>query len=368
MSIGKVTKRDKHGNLMYGSNVYNKIENVLYDVEKDIYVYCDDEYLKYGFEKFLMELGFYKREVFGGNCNYIHISLDLGFFIDSDNGADKEYKYLNQEWDEIQILIKDYISEYPIKQVTNHKSDLDGTGGKSIVDRLSEGVEKIRQKITDAIEIGDEDLMEGILLGINNVCEGVTDNGVNANGVSDNGGDANGSNSILKPLVGNLPTPRTFYSSDVPTDIVIVGACGDDSGRQVEMTDDFCDFSIVVGDEEIDYPLESHGFVSVYTVDEFEEFKKECADADYTLDGCDAVYIEQFSGNIGTVARDVEGKLYNSHDDSDYILHQYDESEVEVAEVLVVFEKEYSMLLLEDMEIPRNILRARTIRDLIGDE
>lgn len=125
---------------------------------------------------------------------------------------------------------------------------------------------------------------------------------------------------------------KLLKSIDTPQDLIIVGMTVGDS-EEFSITDDYSGFDINIGDKK-KFGIESDGFVSIVTVQEFLDFKKNDEDAyEAIIDGaCGAVLLQNFSGEIRVGVKDKNGnpamrplKTTYDFDLNDYILHQFDE-------------------------------------------
>ena len=112
---------------------------------------------------------------------------------------------------------------------------------------------------------------------------------------------------------------------DEPTTLVILGD-EYDNRNDFSLTDDFSSYEILIGNKVVDESFDNNGFVTILTIEEFENYclcrKKEDPDFDFIY-AIDVVLLPNFVGTIGLTAK-VDGEFTNDFNTGDYIHHQYD--------------------------------------------
>tara|TARA_R110000772_G_scaffold2410_4_gene8505 strand:- start:10885 stop:12252 length:1368 start_codon:yes stop_codon:yes gene_type:complete len=121
-----------------------------------------------------------------------------------------------------------------------------------------------------------------------------------------------------KDLDGEFQILQTFDNES----IVIVG-CDIDGNYDFSLTDDFSDFTVQCGNETID--VESNGFVSILTIDEFKKNKDFIFEND-----CGSVLIPNMKGDLRIGAESDDGTFTSRFDLGDYIYQQLDDHNVVV--------------------------------------
>jgi len=110
------------------------------------------------------------------------------------------------------------------------------------------------------------------------------------------------------------------------TTLVVVGTIDHNDNCDVEITDDYTNFKILIGDKKVEcvgantkWGYESDGFISIMTLSEFEKWKKMYSES---LEGVSAFLLPNFKGTIGITAEVEKDQFTDEFDLSDYILHQ----------------------------------------------
>lgn len=116
------------------------------------------------------------------------------------------------------------------------------------------------------------------------------------------------------------------------TTLVVMGTIDHNDNRDVEITDDYTSFEVLVGDKKIKGSYESDGFISIMTLPEFAKWQKQYPDAMKDGGGVDSFLLPNFKGTIGVTAKItndmVDGEFTTDFDLNDYIQHQIEDAEV----------------------------------------
>ncbi len=125
---------------------------------------------------------------------------------------------------------------------------------------------------------------------------------------------------------------KTVRTYNEETTLVVMGTIDHNDNRDVEITDDYTSFEVLVGDKKIKGSYESDGFISIMTLPEFAKWQKQYPDAMKDGGGVDSFLLPDFKGNIGVTAKItndmVDGEFTTDFDLSDYIQHQIEDVEV----------------------------------------
>jgi hypothetical protein len=113
------------------------------------------------------------------------------------------------------------------------------------------------------------------------------------------------------------------------TTLVVMGTIDHNDNRDVEITDDYTSFEVLVGNKKMKGGYESDGFISIMTLPEFKIWQTQYPDVMKDGGGVDSFLLPNFKGTIGVTAM-IDGEFTNDFDLSDYIQHQdgMDESEI----------------------------------------
>lgn len=111
------------------------------------------------------------------------------------------------------------------------------------------------------------------------------------------------------------------------TTLVVMGTIDHNDNRDVEITDDYTSFEVLVGDKKIKESYESDGFISIMTLPEFAKWQKQYPDAMKDGGGVDSFLLPNFKGTIGVTAM-FDSEFTTDFDLSDYIQHQIEDAEV----------------------------------------
>ena len=142
------------------------------------------------------------------------------------------------------------------------------------------------------------------------------------------------SDSVSETTVSTKSTSTEIKSIEVrtyneETTLVVVGTIDHNDDRDVEITDDYTGFGVLVGDKMMKSSYESDGFISIMTLPEFKKWQAAYPDAMTDGGGVDSFLLPNFKGTIGITAM-VDGEFTNQFDLSDYIQHQDGMDEAEV--------------------------------------
>ncbi len=125
---------------------------------------------------------------------------------------------------------------------------------------------------------------------------------------------------------------KTVRTYNEETTLVVMGTIDHNDNRDVEITDDYTSFEVLVGDKKIKGSYESDGFISIMTLPEFAKWQKQYPDAMKDGGGVDSFLLPNFKGTIGVTAKItndmVDGEFTTDFDLSDYIQHQIEDVEV----------------------------------------
>ena len=124
---------------------------------------------------------------------------------------------------------------------------------------------------------------------------------------------------------------KTVRTYNEETTLVVVGTIDHNDNRDVEITDDYTQFEVYVGNKKMKGGYESDGFISIMTLPEFAKWQKQYPDAMTDGGGVDSFLLPNFKGTIGVTAMYDVGEFTNDFDLDDYILHQDGMEEAYVA-------------------------------------
>jgi len=152
---------------------------------------------------------------------------------------------------------------------------------------------------------------------------------------------------------------RTF---DKPTDLVIVGTGNDSS--DIQITDDYSAYEAFIGDKLHSGYYDCDGFVSIMEVDEYKQWlSNQELDQYDPFGGISCIYIPNFQGTIGAVAKTEDGEFTTDFDLDDYICHQ-----VESNNVYLTFPEGTTLIEMEDGQIPLDVVRDMKIDTILDKE
>ncbi len=152
---------------------------------------------------------------------------------------------------------------------------------------------------------------------------------------------------------------RTF---DTPTNLVIVGTGNDSS--DVLITDDFSGYDVYVGNKLQKFSTECDGFVTIMEVDEYKQWLTNVdSQAGFdAFDVIDCLFLSNFQGTIGVVAKTEEGEFATDFELEDYICHQFDN----YVEVGLVFPEGTKIFQMKDGQIPLDVVRDMKIDNVLN--
>ncbi len=129
---------------------------------------------------------------------------------------------------------------------------------------------------------------------------------------------------------------KTLKTYNEETTLVVVGTIDHNDNRDVEITDDYTNFKILIGDRKVEcvgakskWGYESDGFISIMTLPEFKLWQTTYPDTMTDGGGIDSFLLPNFKGTIGVTAM-VDDEFTSDFDLSDYIQHQDGMDEAEV--------------------------------------
>lgn len=149
---------------------------------------------------------------------------------------------------------------------------------------------------------------------------------------------------------------RTF---DNPTNLVIVGT--GDAGSDIEITDDYTSYDVYIGGKIQKFSTESDGFVKIMEVDEYKQWLA-TVDVEDAFDAIDCLFLPNFQGTIGVVAKTEEGDFSTDFSLSDYICHQFDD----YVEVGLVLPEGTKVIQMKDGQIPVDVVRDMKIDTILN--
>jgi hypothetical protein len=107
------------------------------------------------------------------------------------------------------------------------------------------------------------------------------------------------------------------------TTLIVVGSLNHNEDSDVEITDDYTDFKVLIGDKKVKGSYESDGFISIMTLTEFKKWQDKYPYAMEDGGAIDSFLLPNFKGTIGVTAETDNG-FTNDFDLSDFIQHQDD--------------------------------------------
>jgi hypothetical protein len=162
--------------------------------------------------------------------------------------------------------------------------------------------------------------------------------------------------------VKNKVESKEIRTYNEETTLVIMGTIDHNDNRDVEITDDYTQFGVYVGDKKVKGSYESDGFISIMTLPEFKKWQAAYPDAFTDGGGVDSFLLPNFKGTIGVTAM-VDREFTSDFDLSDYILHQ---DGMEDAEVFLTLPEGTQILKMDDYhQLPVDIMRDIKINKII---
>jgi len=150
---------------------------------------------------------------------------------------------------------------------------------------------------------------------------------------------------------------RTF---DKPTNLVIVGTGND--GSDLQITDDYSAYEVFIGDKLQSGYYECDGFVTIMEVDEYKTWlSNQELDQYDPFGGTSCIYVPNFQGTIGVVAKTEDGEFTTNFDTDDYICHQVDSNEV-----YLILPEGTTLIEMKDGQIPLDVVRDMKIDTILN--
>ena len=162
--------------------------------------------------------------------------------------------------------------------------------------------------------------------------------------------------------ITNTNEVRTF---DKETNLVIVGT-GDDSS-DLQITDDYSGYDVYIGGKHHKFPTEPldsmscDGFVTIMEVDEYKKWLENFDNDGGSFDAIDCLFVPNFKGTIGVVAKSERGEFSTDFELSDYICHQFEY----YVEVGLVFPEGTKIIQMKDGQIPLDVIRDLKIDNIL---
>lgn len=148
---------------------------------------------------------------------------------------------------------------------------------------------------------------------------------------------------------------RTFNQ---PTNLVIVGTSNDN--EDIKITDDHSSFEVFIGDNLHNGSYECDGFVSIMEVEQYKQWLSEQDLDEYDpFGGISCIYIPDFQGTIGVVAKTDDDDFTTDFDVDDYICHQIN------GYVYLTLPEGTTLIEMEDGKIPVSVLRDIKINNVL---
>jgi hypothetical protein len=116
---------------------------------------------------------------------------------------------------------------------------------------------------------------------------------------------------------------KTVKTFNEETTLVVVGSLNHNEDSDVEVTDDYTDFKVLIGDKKVKGSYESDGFISIMTLTEFKKWQDKYPYAMEDGGAIDSFLLPNFKGTIGVTAQTKNG-FTDEFDLSDFIHHQDD--------------------------------------------
>ncbi len=149
------------------------------------------------------------------------------------------------------------------------------------------------------------------------------------------------------------------------TTLIVVGSLNHNEDSDVEVTDDYTDFKVLIGDKKVKGTYESDGFISIMTLTEFKKWQDKYPYAMEDGGAIDSFLLPNFKGSIGVTAETDNG-FTNNFDLSDFIQHQDD---LEDSQVYLTLPEGTQIVKMDDYhQIPTAILRDLKIDKIIENK
>jgi hypothetical protein len=135
------------------------------------------------------------------------------------------------------------------------------------------------------------------------------------------------SNSVEKSNETYSIESETIKTYNEETTLVVMGTLNHNDNPDVQVTDDYNSFKLIIGDKKAKGSYECDGFISIMTLSEFHKWQVKYPDALADGYGVDSFLLPNFKGDIG-VTVEVDGEFTNEFDSSDFLQHQFEDGEV----------------------------------------
>jgi hypothetical protein len=135
------------------------------------------------------------------------------------------------------------------------------------------------------------------------------------------------SNSVEKSNETYSIESETIKTYNEETTLVVMGTLDHNDNPDVQVTDDYNGFKVIIGDKKVKGSYECDGFISIMTLSEFHKWQLKYPDALEDGHGVDSFLLPNFKGDIG-VTVEVDGEFTNEFDSSDFLQHQFEDGEV----------------------------------------
>ncbi len=175
------------------------------------------------------------------------------------------------------------------------------------------------------------------------------------------------SDSVSETTVSTKSTSTEIKSIEVrtynkETTLVVVGTIDHNDNRDVEITDDYTGFGVIVGDKMVKSSYESDGFISIMTLPEFKKWQAAYPDVLTDGGGVDSFLLPNFKGTIGVTAM-VDDEFTSGFDLSDYIQHQ---DGMDEAEVFLTLPEGTQIIKMDDYhQVPVAAMRDNKIDKIV---
>lgn len=169
--------------------------------------------------------------------------------------------------------------------------------------------------------------------------------------------------------IGNADPNTTEFKAknlktyDEPTTLVVLGSLDNNENSDFSITDDFSGFDVYIGGvkQKRKYEYESDGFVSVFTLKEFQLFQKNHSDM---VDGVSAFVLPNFTGDIEVGVKLEDGTFTDKFDLGDYIQHQ--NLDDDYVEVFMNFPKGTTVIDMDGLKFPTSVIRDLNLEKILN--
>ena len=142
--------------------LYDKIAQIVFDDDVDIYVYCPDKFLRKAFSEYLDSLGFKKNEhveVTDENWSYLYVCLDRYNYNCKTEGlkdaSPESYRAFPSDWDYVKSTVEDYLLRNPIPEVEAVVKNTESWNNPMDWDDIEEPktIDDVTMSIDDALSV-----------------------------------------------------------------------------------------------------------------------------------------------------------------------------------------------------------------------